>query len=108
MAIVPLPLSPNAEARALLHHLLEHGDIVGRDTVGRTIIQLALDDRTLEKLMVIDADAADLEHEGDGEPDDDAEEDGPPVLLDLARPKVVRRRRARSLASVWISRDHGA
>ena len=31
MAIVPLPLPPSAEARALLHHLLEHGDIVGRD-----------------------------------------------------------------------------
>ena len=31
MAIVPLPLSQNVQARALLHHLLEHGDIVGRD-----------------------------------------------------------------------------
>jgi hypothetical protein len=29
MAIVPLPLAPGAEARALLHHLLEHGDDVG-------------------------------------------------------------------------------
>jgi hypothetical protein len=43
MAIVPLPLSPSAEARALLHDLLEHGDIVGRDTAGRTIIQLAVE-----------------------------------------------------------------
>ena len=43
MAIVPLPLSQNVQARALLHHLLEH--IVGWDTVGRTIIQLAVDDR---------------------------------------------------------------
>ena len=44
MAIVPLPLPPGAEARALLHHLLEHGDIVGRDTAGQTIIQLVVDD----------------------------------------------------------------
>jgi hypothetical protein len=51
MAVVPLPLSKNVQARALLHHLLEHGDVVGRDTVGRTIIQLAVDDRVLETLM---------------------------------------------------------
>jgi hypothetical protein len=31
MAVVPLPLPPNVIARALLHHLLEHGDIVGRN-----------------------------------------------------------------------------
>jgi hypothetical protein len=41
MAILPLPLSPGAEARVLLHHLLEHGHIVGRDMAGRIIIQLA-------------------------------------------------------------------
>ena len=94
MAIVPLPLAPGVEARVLLHHILEHGDIVGRDTVGRTIIQLALDDWTLEKLMMVDADAADLEDEGDCEPDDDAEEDGPPLALhEVVRPKVVRTRR---------------
>jgi hypothetical protein len=34
MAIVPLPLPPGAEARGLLHHLLEHGDIVGRGRRG--------------------------------------------------------------------------
>ena len=48
MATVPLPLLPDAEARALLHHLLEHADIVGTDTVGRTFILLAVDDRVLE------------------------------------------------------------
>jgi hypothetical protein len=48
MAILPLSLSPGAAARALLQHLLEHGDIVGRDTIGRTIIQLALDDWVLD------------------------------------------------------------
>lgn len=50
MAIVPLPLPPATEARALLHHLLEHGDIVSGDAMGRTIIQLVVDDWALEKL----------------------------------------------------------
>jgi hypothetical protein len=54
MAVVPLPLSPSLAARALLHHLLEHGHIVGRDTVGRTIIQLAVDDQVLEMRMTFD------------------------------------------------------
>ena len=83
MTIVSLPLPPAAQARALLHHLLEQGDILGKDTMGRTIIQLALDDWTLEKLITFDAEAADLELE----PDD--EEDGPPVVLELAGPTVV-------------------
>jgi hypothetical protein len=87
MAVVPLPLSPNVQARALLYHLLEHGDIVGRDTAGRTIIQLAVDDRILETLITFDADAA------DSEPEPDDEEDSAPVLLELVRPKVVERRR---------------
>jgi hypothetical protein len=94
MAIMPLPLPPGAEARALLHHLLEHGEIVGRDAVGRTIIHLPLDAWVLEKLMMFDADAADLEQGGDDEPDADDEEDGPPVVVDLVRPKLVRRMRA--------------
>ena len=88
MAIVSLPLSPGAQARALLHHLLEHGDIVGRDAAGRTIVQLAVDDRVLETLMTFDAEAADLE------PEPDEEEDGPLVVVELVRPKVVERRRA--------------
>ena len=44
MAVVPLPLSPILAARALLHHVLEHGDIVGRDAAGNTIIQLSVND----------------------------------------------------------------
>ena len=88
MAIVPLPLPPNFAARALLHHLLENGDVVGRDAVGRTIIQLAVDDRVLETLMAFDAEEADLE------PEPDDEEDGSPVVLELVRPKMVERRRA--------------
>jgi hypothetical protein len=100
MAIVPLLLTPGAEARALLHHLLEHGDIVGMDAAGRTIVQLHVDDWVLEKLMTFDSDAADLEEGGDGEPQPDDEEDGPPVVVDLMRPRMVARRPA--LASRWV------
>jgi hypothetical protein len=92
MAIVPLPLPPGAEARTLLHHILEHGDIVGKDTKGRTVLQLAVDDWTMEKLLTFDADAAELEDGGDDEPDADNEEDHPAVLVELARPNVIRRR----------------
>jgi hypothetical protein len=94
MAIVPLPIPPGAEARALLHHLLEHGHIAGRGSAGGTIIQLEVDDWVLETLMTFDAEAADLEDGGDDEPDADDEENGLPVAVDLVRPKVVERRRA--------------
>jgi hypothetical protein len=95
MAIVPLPLSQNVQARALLHHLLEHGDIVGRDAAGRTIVQLAVDDRVLETLMIFDAEAAELE------PEPDEEEDGPPVVVELVRPKVMERRRVIPFGRVY-------
>ena len=36
---------------------------MGKDTAGRTIIQLAVDDWALDKLMTFDAEAADLEGE---------------------------------------------
>jgi len=87
MAIVPLPLPAHAEARVLLHHLLEHGDVVGRDGAGRTVIKLAVDDLMLDRLMGFDADAAELEDQGDQEPDADDEGDGAPVVLELARPR---------------------
>ena len=93
MAIVPLPLSPGAEARALLHHLLERGDVVGVDSAGRMIIELAVDGWVLEKLMTFDTDAAELEDGADAEPDVDDEEDGPPVVVELVRPKPVAPRR---------------
>ena len=64
MAILNLPLPPHIEARVLLHHLLEHGDVVGWDGVGRTVIKLAVDDWVLEKLVTFDAEAAELEEEG--------------------------------------------
>jgi hypothetical protein len=72
---------------------------VGRDIAGRTIIQLAVDDRVLEKLMTFDAEAAERQDYGDAEPDVDDEEDGPPVMVELVRPKIIRRRRASALVS---------
>jgi hypothetical protein len=42
--IVPLRLFTSAESRALLHQLLDQGDIVGADAAGRTIIEVAVDD----------------------------------------------------------------
>jgi hypothetical protein len=80
MSVTPLPLDPGAQARALLHHLLDSGDIIGRDEAGRAVIQLAADDWLLEQLMIFDAGAEDLEDGGDPEPEDDAELDGLPVL----------------------------
>ena len=70
-----LPLDAGAQARALLHHLLEAGDIIGRDAAGRTVIQVAADDWLLERLLTFDTAAEDLEDGGDAEPDD-----GPAVL----------------------------
>ena len=44
MSVIALPLDPGDQARALLHHLLEAGDVIGRDDAGRTVIQLAVGD----------------------------------------------------------------
>ena len=55
------------EAEELLHRILESGDVVGQDA-GRTIIQLAVDDATLERLMAFGADAVEGEDGGDDEP----------------------------------------
>jgi hypothetical protein len=70
MAIVPLQLEPGAQARTILHHLIEHGDIAGRDALGRTVITFAIGDWLLEQLMTFNAHAEDLEDGGDTEPDD--------------------------------------
>jgi hypothetical protein len=88
MSVTRLPLDPGAQARALLRHFLEAGDIVGRDGNGRTVIQLATDDWLLERLMTFDTGAEDLE---DG---DDAEDDGP-VMLSFDRVPAKRVYRAR-------------
>jgi hypothetical protein len=58
MAIVYLPLPPGAEARLLLRRLLHQVNILGRDAAGRIIIQFAVDDWALDRLMAFDARAA--------------------------------------------------
>ena len=65
---------------------------MGRDNAGRTVIPLAVDDHILDALMSFGAD--EFEDQGDDEPDADDEEDGSPVVVELARPNVIRRRRA--------------
>ena len=74
MAVVPLPTDAGSQARTILHHLLERGDVAGRDAVGRTVITLAVEDWLFQRLMTFDAGAEDFEDNGDGEPDDEAEE----------------------------------
>ena len=87
MAIVPLPLSQDLSSpRAAAPSSSSTAHVVGRDTAGRMIIQLAVDDRVLETLMTFDGEAADLE------PEPDDEEDGPPVVVELVRPKTVARK----------------
>ena len=56
------------EAEQLLRQILESGDVVGRDGAGRTVLQLAVDRATLDRLMAFGADAAESEDGGDDEP----------------------------------------
>jgi hypothetical protein len=48
--------------------VLRDGDIVGTDDAGRTALLLMLDPWTLDRLLALDADAAELE-DADGEPE---------------------------------------
>ena len=86
-----LRLDPGAQARALLHLILQHGDLAGQDAAGRTLITLAVDTWTLDQLLSFDAGSEDLE-DADGEPEPaDQEVDGTPVSgLDVRRPRRVR------------------
>lgn len=94
MSVTVLPLDPGAQARVLLHYLLDSGDIVGLDEAGRVVIQLAADDWVLEQLLTFDAAAEDLEESEDAEADDDAEPDGATVLfIDRAPARRVYCRR---------------
>jgi hypothetical protein len=68
---------PGSETRAILHYLLEHGDLAGRDASGGTLITLAVDDRLLERLLTFNAGFEDLEDGGDVEPDDQEQVDTP-------------------------------
>jgi hypothetical protein len=89
MSVTALPLDPGAQARALLHHLLEAGDIIGRDAAGRSVIQLAADDWLLERLLTFDAGSEDFEDGDDTEPDDG------PLVLSFDRAPARRVYRAR-------------
>ena len=80
MAVVALHTDAGSQARAILHHLLQHSDVAGRDAVGRTVITLAVDDWLLDRLMTFDAASEDMEDNGDSERDDEPEEDG--ALID--------------------------
>jgi hypothetical protein len=86
MAIVPISIDPDAEARALLRFILAHGDIVGTDHAGRTVLQLAVDPWTLDQLCAFDAGSDDLE-DSDSEPEPDQEMDSTPIMLDEVRAK---------------------
>jgi hypothetical protein len=80
MPVVPLPLDPGAQARALLHYILEQGDVTGTDATGRTIIQSAVDDWALDQLWLFDGSDEDLEDNGDLEADDGREPDELPAM----------------------------
>jgi hypothetical protein len=58
------------------------------------MITFAIEDWLLERLLTFNAGTEDFEEGSDGEPDADAEEDGPPVVVDFVRPKIVERRQA--------------
>ena len=75
-----------AFAKSVLYHLLQQGDIAGRDAAGRTVLQLSIDDWLLDELCAFDSDAAELE-DADGEPESDQEIDGPPVPPDIVPSK---------------------
>jgi hypothetical protein len=57
-----------SEAGELLRRILETGDIVGQDSAGRTIVQLAVDRHMLGLLTAFGADAAERDDGGDDEP----------------------------------------
>jgi hypothetical protein len=81
MAVVALPLDAGAQARALLHYILEQGDVIGADPAGRTIIQLAVNDWVLDQLLLFDGGSEDFEEDsGDREPDDQREPDEQPAV----------------------------
>lgn len=86
MSVIPLHGSDtDSETRALLRFMLAHGDIVGTDHAGRTVLQLAVDQWTLHQLCAFDAGSEDLE-DADAEPEPD-EMDSAPVVLDVVRAK---------------------
>jgi hypothetical protein len=69
-----LNLGHPAIARAVLAQILGTGDVLGRDTTGRTVLAVAVDDWLLDALAAFDAEPEDREPESD-EDDDPAEPD---------------------------------
>jgi hypothetical protein len=57
-----------ARAEQLLRQILQSGDVVGQDGAGRTVVRLAVDRATLDRLIVFGADAAECEDHVDDEP----------------------------------------
>jgi hypothetical protein len=105
MSVVSIHGSDTAsEARALLRFMLAHGDVVGMDHAGRTVLQLAVDQWTLDQLCAFDAGAEDLE-DADAEPDQ--EMDAAPIVLDIVRAKraglATRCMRALVLALLFVT-----
>jgi hypothetical protein len=88
MSIISIPeRDAGAFAKSVLHHLLQHGDIAGRDTAGRTLLQVAVDDWPLDELCAFDAAAEDLEDSDEPEPEDI---DGAPIDLEVVRSRRIR------------------
>jgi hypothetical protein len=75
MSITGFPRSGGKNvARDLLRMIIEHGHVEEIcETTGRTTLRLELEDWQQELLNVFDAGSEDLEDDGDGEEDLDAE-----------------------------------
>ena len=64
------------------------------------MIQLAVSPWVLDRLLAFDGGAEDLE-DSDGEPDDDAELDGPPIVCSIASSAACSSRAAKRSARSW-------
>lgn len=69
---LPRAVDSDTRARALLRHMLEHSDVVGRDHTGRTCLALYVDDRILDELASFGVEDEDAEADEDREEDDGA------------------------------------
>lgn len=62
MERVTFPSMPEDDLQQLLVYLMGHCEVIGRDASGRTILQIALDDCTLTRLLVFGTTAAKMRH----------------------------------------------
>lgn len=99
----------NSEAQALVRFMLVHGDIVGTDHAGHTVLQIAVDPWLLDQLCAFDAGSEDLEY-ADAEPKPDQETDAASTALDVVRAKRAWRAsrclRASPLALLLVTVPH--